>query len=690
MDKYLIEIGVEEFPAKYIKSTQQQIVSGMKKLLEENKYEYKEIKINSTPRRFALLVDGISANSEGTTEKVKGPAKKIALDENGEPSKALSGFLKSKGLSKEDIYFEELNGVEYVFANLVHEVEKIENVLSQGVPSMISNITNPRAMRWGGKNIRFLRPIRWIVSILNDEVLDFDLEGISVGNITKGHRTLGSSQIVIDKIENYEKLLEENYVIVDEEKRKSIITRGVNRLAKEKGGNYVHDEDLLEEIVQINEYPTTFIGSFDTEYLKLPKEVIVTPMKDHQRYFPIENDQKQLLPYFISVRNGDKKGIENVVKGNEKVLVARLEDAKFFYEQDIQIPFEEYTKQLDSLGFHDGLGNMAQKSNRLKKLVKSLGEQLNISEDIIEHARRAAELSKADLVTKSVIEFTELQGTMGKIYSHISGENKMVSLAIEEQYMPRHAGASLPQTTAGILLSLADKIDTIAGLHSVDIVVTGSQDPYGQRRSALGILNILIDHKMNLDLEIIVKDALFNYVEDFGQNFDYEQVTKTILEFITQRFRNKMIDENHKFDIVDSIIGQDKKDYCEMFEKIKAVEDFFGREDIQDVLTRFVRVKNISKNADTLEVDEQVLNEDDKKIYALKVDLELIDRKINVHNYSKALSRLANLTVEVDNYLDNTMINADDEALKQSRLALIKNISLRVENIFNPTTIVRS
>lgn len=690
MDKYLLEIGVEEFPAKYIKSTQQQIVSGMKKLLEENKYEYKEIKINSTPRRFALLVDGISANSEGTTEKVKGPAKKIALDENGEPSKALSGFLKSKGLSKEDIYFEELNGVEYVFANLVHEVEKIENVLSQGVPSMISNITNPRAMRWGGKNIRFLRPIRWIVSILNDEVLDFDLEGISVGNITKGHRTLGSSQIVIDKIENYEKLLEENYVIVDEEKRKSIITRGVNRLAKEKGGNYVHDEDLLEEIVQINEYPTTFIGSFDTEYLKLPKEVIVTPMKDHQRYFPIENDQKQLLPYFISVRNGDKKGIENVVKGNEKVLVARLEDAKFFYEQDIQIPFEEYTKQLDSLGFHDGLGNMAQKSNRLKKLVKSLGEQLNISEDIIEHARRAAELSKADLVTKSVIEFTELQGTMGKIYSHISGENKMVSLAIEEQYMPRHAGASLPQTTAGILLSLADKIDTIAGLHSVDIVVTGSQDPYGQRRSALGILNILIDHKMNLDLEIIVKDALFNYVEDFGQNFDYEQVTKTILEFITQRFRNKMIDENHKFDIVDSIIGQDKKDYCEMFEKIKAVEDFFGREDIQDVLTRFVRVKNISKNADTLEVDEQVLNEDDKKIYALKVDLELIDRKINVHNYSKALSRLANLTVEVDNYLDNTMINADDEALKQSRLALIKNISLRVENIFNPTTIVRS
>lgn len=690
MDKYLLEIGVEEFPAKYIKSTQQQIVSGMKKLLEENKYEYKEIKINSTPRRFALLVDGISANSEGTTEKVKGPAKKIALDENGEPSKALSGFLKSKGLSKEDIYFEELNGVEYVFANLVHEVEKIENVLSQGVPSMISNITNPRAMRWGGKNIRFLRPIRWIVSILNDEVLDFDLEGISVGNITKGHRTLGSSQIVIDKIENYEKLLEENYVIVDEEKRKSIITRGVNRLAKEKGGNYVHDEDLLEEIVQINEYPTTFIGSFDTEYLKLPKEVIVTPMKDHQRYFPIENDQKQLLPYFISVRNGDKKGIENVVKGNEKVLVARLEDAKFFYEQDIQIPFEEYTKQLDSLGFHDGLGNMAQKSNRLKKLVKSLGEQLNISEDIIEHARRAAELSKADLVTKSVIEFTELQGTMGKIYSHISGENKMISLAIEEQYMPRHAGASLPQTTAGILLSLADKIDTIAGLHSVDIVVTGSQDPYGQRRSALGILNILIDHKMNLDLEIIVKDALFNYVEDFGQNFDYEQVTKTILEFITQRFRNKMIDENHKFDIVDSIIGQDKKDYCEMFEKIKAVEDFFGREDIQDVLTRFVRVKNISKNADTLEVDEQVLNEDDKKIYALKVDLELIDRKINVHNYSKALSRLANLTVEVDNYLDNTMINADDEALKQSRLALIKNISLRVENIFNPTTIVRS
>lgn len=690
MNKYLLEIGVEEFPAKYIKSTQQQIVSGMQNLLEDNNYEYDNVKINSTPRRFALVVDGIRANSEGTTEKVKGPAKKIALDENGEPSRALQGFLKSKNLTMDDIFYEELNGVEYVYANIVHEVESIEDVLSKGVPGIITNITNPRAMRWGGKNLRFLRPIRWIVSLLDDKVLAFDLEGISVGNVTKGHRTLGSNHIVIDKIENYEKLLEDNFVIVEEEKRRSMITRGVNRLAKEKGGNYVHDEDLLEEIVQINEYPTTFIGSFDTDYLKLPKEVIVTPMKDHQRYFPIENDQKQLLPYFISVRNGDKKGIENVVKGNEKVLVARLEDAKFFFEQDIEKPFEEYAKQLDSLGFHDGLGNMAQKSNRLKKLVRTLGEQLNISEDVIEHAKRAAELSKADLVTKSVIEFTELQGTMGRIYSHISGENKMVSIAIEEQYMPRHAGASLPQSTAGILLSLADKIDTIAGLHSVDIVVTGSQDPYGQRRSALGILNILINHRMNLDLEQSFKDALYNYVEDFGQNFDYEQVTKNILGFITQRLRNKAIDENHKFDVVDSVIEQSNKDFREMYEKIQDIEVFFEREDIQDVLTRFIRIKNISKNAEALEVDETVLNEEDKKIYALKEDLELIDTKINVHNYSNALSRLADLTIEVDIYLDNTMINAEEQALKKSRLAMIKNISLRVEKIFNPTTIVRS
>ena len=690
MNRYLIEIGVEEFPAKYIKSTQNQLVSGMEKLLTENKYKFENISINSTPRRFAMSVEGIEANEAGTSEKVKGPAKKIAFDENNEPSKALQGFLKSKCLTIDDITFEELNGVDYVFANINHKVDPIDKVLSENIPELITNISNPRAMRWGGKNLRFLRPIRWILSLLDDEVLSFDLEGIKVGNTTKGHRTLGKSEIVINSINNYESLLEENYVIVNEEKRRSLITRGINKLSKEKGGNYMHDENLLDEVVHINEYPTAFIGSFNPDYLALPKEVIVTPMKDHQRYFPIEDDSKKLLPYFISVRNGDDKGMENVVKGNEKVLVARLEDAKFFFEQDRQIPFQDYVKQLDSLGFHDGLGNMAQKSSRLNILVESLGEKLNISDEIIENAKRAADLSKADLVTKSVIEFTELQGIMGNIYAKLSGENKIVAQAIEEQYLPRFAGDDLPQSTAGILLSLADKIDTISGLHSVGIKVTGSQDQYGQRRAALGILNILIDHKMNLDIEKAIKDSLFNYVEEFGQNFEYDEVTKTIIDFIRLRLRNKLIEDGYKYDIVDSVLTSNKFDPYELYEKVVSLSQFLENTNEDEALTRFIRIKNISKNAETLEIKKEALEQEDQEVYALLDETKVIDNQIDTHDYKKALDELSRISNMVDKYLDNTMINAENPDLRQARLALVKNYSEKIEKIFDPTVIVRS
>lgn len=688
MNRYLLEIGVEEFPAKHIKSTQAQIKAGFEKLLKENKYDYENIIINSTPRRFAVLVNNIETSEGESSEKVKGPAKKIALDQENKPTKALQGFMKSKNIEFEDVFFEELNGVEYVFANIKHEIEPIESILQRGVPEIIKSISNPRAMRWGGKNLRFLRPIRWIVSILNDQVLKFELEGIKVGNTTKGHRTLGKSQIEIEKIDDYERLLEENYVIVDEEKRRNIITKGLNKLSKAKGGNYISDEDLLEEVVNINEYPTPFLGNFDTEYLKLPKEVIVTPMKDHQRYFPIEDDQKVLLPYFISVRNGDEKGIDNVSKGNEKVLVARLEDAKFFYDLDVEKPFQEYVDQLESLGYHDGLGNMAQKSQRLEKLVKSLGEELDISNDVIENSQRAAQLSKADLVTKLVIEFTELQGVMGRIYAQNSGENKIVAQAIQEQYMPRFAGDDLPESTVGILLSLADKIDSIAGLHSLGIQVTGSQDPYGQRRAALGIINILLENRMKLDLRKIFQDALYNFVEDFGQNFDYEEVSNNIIEFMTARLRNKLIEDGHKYDLIDAVISANKFDIFDIYEKLVCLEQFLEREDSEDVITRFVRMKNISKSYQNQEINPEVLEENDKKMYEMLDKLKDVDNK--QHNYLEVLEDMAEISKSVDDYLDNTMINVDDEELKSSRLALVKEYSSRVENVFDPTVIVRS
>lgn len=690
MNRYLLEIGVEEFPAKYIDSTKNQIVEGINKLLREENYEFDKITINSTPRRFAVLVEGIDSNAENSVEKVKGPAKKIAYDQDGNPSKALQGFMRSKKIGEEDISLEELNGEEYVYASIKNEAKPLDQVLVKGIPSVIRNISNPKAMKWGGKNLRFLRPIRWIVSLLNDEVLEFDLEKISVSNMTKGHRFLGSSEIVIDKIDDYERLLEENFVIVNEEKRKNIIVRGINKLAKANGGNVMMDQDLLHEVVHINEYPTPFIGGFDPEYLELPKEVIITPMKDHQRYFPILDDDNRLLPYFISVRNGDDKGIENVSKGNEKVLVARLEDAKFFYKQDMARPLEDYVEELKSLGYHENLGSMYDKTQRLEKLVKSIGSLLEAGDDSIKLASRAAYLSKADLVTKTVIEFTELEGTMGRIYAEKAKENPIVAKAIEEQYMPRQAKGELPKTTAGVMLSIVDKLDSICGLHALNIQVTGSQDPYGQRRAALGIINILIDNKMSIDLRPLIRDCLYNFVEGFGLDFSYEEISQSIISFIKSRLRNKLIEDGYRYDIIDSVLEQENIDIYEMYLKVRDLSDFIGsREDADEILTGFIRVNNITKDFEDGEIHTEVLEESDLKVLGLNTDLEEIDKLIFIGDYKKSLDYLEKIMVTLNDYLDNTMINVEDEELKNSRLKLVKNVGDRILEIFNPKTIVR-
>ena len=689
MSNYLLEIGVEEFPAKHIKPTQDQFKNGISSVLEKNNYIFDSFSINSTPRRFSIIIRGIEANQSNFSEKVKGPSKKISFDEEGNPTKALMGFLKSKSLELDDITIEELNGEEYVYANIETKIKKLDELLIEEIPNIIKSISNPRQMRWGGKNLRFLRPIRWIVSILDDEVLKFELEGIKVSNVTKGHRTLGSPNIVIDKIDEYEDKLEENYVIVSDKKRRNMITRGINILSKEKGGNYLQDDELLEELIYINEYPTPFIGEFNNEYLNLPKEVIVTTMKDHQRYFPVEDDSHNLLPYFIAVRNGDEEGMENVIEGNKKVLVARLEDAKFFYMKDISIPLEEYVPKLESLAYYDGLGTMLDKSNRLIDLVETIGEKIECGEDAIKIAQRAAYLSKSDLVTSTVIEFTELQGLMGRIFAANSGEDSLVASAIEEQYMPVKSGGELPNTTSGILLSLAEKIDTITGLYSKGVEVTGSQDLYGQRRAVLGILHILVDKQISLDLEKLVKESLYNYVESFGENFDYEEVVEKVLKFIKLRFRNMLIDEGYKHDIIDSVLESNSFDVYRIHEKIEMISKLSESEEFSDEITKFVRVVNISERASHTDINEEVLQEEDRSIFEELNILEQIDKETNTNQYDEALDNLLQLVKLVDKYLDDTMVMVDDDAIRENRLAIVKNVSDRILNIFDPTKIVR-
>ncbi len=690
MSKYLLEIGVEEFPSDYIDSTKKQLEDQFQKLMDENKLSCEKIEVESTPRRFAVLLDGIEANEAEGLISVKGPSKKIAYNEDGEAQKPLLGFLKGQKAELEDVVIKEFKGEDYVFIEKKEESKSVKEVLEENVFDLVKSLSFKRSMRWGGKNIRFARPIRYFVSILDDEVLPFEAEGIRVSNISKGHRVLGSDKIEIDSIDNYEQLLKENYVILKYKDRRDIIVRGLNRLSSEKGGSYLKDEGLIDEVVNIVEYPTVLIGEIDTEYLKLPKEVVITPMMGHQRYFPVIDDKDNLMPYFLLVRNGDDTASENVINGNKKVLVARLEDAKFFYDIDKAKKLEDYVEELKDLTFFDGLGDMRQKTQRLVKLSASYLKLFNLGEDVEASLVRAAELSKADLVTKMVIEFTELEGTMGRIYAKDSGEEDSVATAIEEQYKPRNAEDSLPKTGAGIVLSIADKLDSIVGLYAIEKYVTGSQDPFALRRAAIGVINILIENKIDIDLEELIKDSLYVYTEVNALAFDYDTTVAKVIEFIIDRLRNILIDQGYRYDIVNSVIKTKETNVLRVVQKIKELSKFMENENAEEALTYFRRINNFTKNIEELpEVDEDLFENDLEKNYYESIKAIDLDSYLNSKSYKEGLEALSSNIGIGNEYLDNTMINVEDEKLKNNRLALLNTISGKLKEIFIIDEIVK-
>lgn len=690
MSKYLLEIGVEEFPSDYIGSTKKQLKEKFRKLIDENKLTCESIEVESTPRRFAVLLDGIETIQSESLISVRGPSKKISYNEEGEAQKPLLGFLRGQKAEIDDVVIKEYKGEEYVFVEKKEESKSVKEVLEENVFDIVKSLSFKRSMRWGGKNIRFARPIRYFVSILDDEILPFEAEDIKVSNVTKGHRVLGSDNIVIDSIDSYEELLKDNYVILKYKDRRDIIVRGLNRLSSEVGGSYLKDEGLIDEVVNIVEYPTVLIGEIDTEYLKLPKEVVITPMMGHQRYFPVINDQNNLMPYFLVVRNGDNTASENVVNGNKKVLVARLEDAKFFYDIDNEKNLEEYVEELKDLTFFEGLGNMYQKTQRLVNLSGSYLKLFKLGEDVEPSLLKAAELSKADLVTKMVIEFTELEGTMGRIYAKNSGQPDSVATAIEEQYQPRNAEDSLPKTGAGIVLSIADKLDSIVGLYAIEKYVTGSQDPFALRRAAIGVINILIENKIDIDLEEMIKDSLFVYTEVNALSFDYDTTVEKVIGFIIDRLRNILIDQGFRYDIVNAVIKTDETNILRIVKKVKDLSEFMENEDSEEALTYFRRINNFTKNIEELpEVDEDLLeNELEKNYYESIKNLD-IDSHINSKSYKEGLEELGSNRQLGDEYLDNTMINVEDEKVKNNRLAILNTISSKIKDILAIDEIVK-
>ena len=466
MNNYLLyEIGVEEMPSRFVESTLGQLKDNLTKALTEKRVGFSEIETYATPRRLVLVVKGLADRQADLEEEVKGPSKKIALAEDGSFTKAALGFMKGKGLGENDVYFKDLDGTEYIYATIKEVGEDTEKILCNVLGEIVKAVVFPKSMRWGGKNMRFVRPIRWLLALMNDKVVPVNMEGIIASNKTVGHRFLGAKSIEVTSIEDYLAKLEENYVILDQAKRKAIIRDQIDKVAASINGRVDMDEDLLEEVTYIVEYPTAFYGEFDKEYASLPKEVVKTPMKAHQRYFPVVDDKGDLLANFIAVRNGNDYKIENVKKGNEKVLEARLADALFFFREDRKKALVDYRPQLDTVVFQEKLGTLLDKSERLYKLAGRLADEIgtDVNNDLLE---RAAYLCKADLVTSMVFEFDELQGYMGMEYSKLDKEDPIVSKAIYEHYLPRFSGDEIPQSAEGAILSIIDKIDTIAGISS--------------------------------------------------------------------------------------------------------------------------------------------------------------------------------------------------------------------------------
>lgn len=688
MNKYLLEIGTEEFPAKDVVPMREQLKRGFTKGLKENSLVFESLKVESTPRRFAVLVEGIDHESVADKEEVRGPSKKIAYDEEGNPSKALEGFLRGNGASLDDLIIKEYKGEDYVFIEKSIEIKPIEETIKTLVPEIIQNLSSSKMMKWGGKNLRFARPIRYFLSLYNDEILEFDLEGITVSNITKGHRDLGSDRIVVDAIDDYERLLRENGVILNRDERKSIIKSESIKLAKENGGEILYNEGLLNELADINEFPTPIMGSFNEAYLSLPREVIVTVMVDHQRYFALEDDDSYLMPNFIAIRNGGQEGIDNVRSGNEKVIEPRLKDGEFFYKEDLGKDLDDMVERLKTASYHEDLGTIYDKTQRLISLTELIANQLACADEITSNATRAAYLSKADLVSNMVMEFTELQGIMGRIYALEKGEKEAVAKAIEEQYMPVRSDGDLPESTAGMVLSIADKIDSIASMYAVGHRVTGSQDPFALRRAAIGIINIILDKNLDLDLEEITKDALYTLVDDQSLVFDYDEVMEAILDFFYGRLKTIFLEKDYRYDIIDAVLKSKGSNVFQKSEKIKALTSYI--EENPDFTETVNRLASMGKKSDGREVDPSLLEEDaEKALYEKMSEIEEIESLISRDEFLPALEAFDRLSPYLNDFFDGVMIMVDDEDVRENRLAIIGAYYKLISQIFIVDEIVK-
>lgn len=671
---FLLEIGTEEIPAHVMPLILVQLKDLAEKYFKEARISAGEFQTIGTPRRISLLVKDVAENQADVEEEKRGPSVKIALDAEGNYTKASVGFARGQKISPEDLITRD----GYIYAVIRESGKKTTEILQTLLPKMICDLNFPNNMRWGSLDFKFIRPIRWIVSLFGDEVIPFELANVFSGRISRGHRVLSQGEFTVNSADSYVDDCEKNFVIVDQNQRRAMITAQIEAVAKERGGKAEISEELLEEVLYLVEYPTALSGDFEIKYLNLPPEAVITPMRDHQRYFPVKDLNGKLMPIFVTVRNGGRDYLDVVQHGNERVLKARLEDAQFFFNEDRKKNLDAHRAKLKTVVFQEGLGSVYEKTERLVKLAEKISDLLGekISADERKNAIRAAEISKADLVTGMVTEFTELQGVMGREYAKLDGENAEVAAAIDEHYMPRFAGDSQPKTTAGKILSLADKIDNIVATFSRGLVPTGSQDPFALRRQALGIVNLLTAANWSIQLSEIVNLAmdLLKVTDEVGR----EKIQNNFAEFMKLRVKN-VLSPSTRYDVIDAVID-DIDDIYAVTLKAAAVEQFLNTPDAVKNVQSFVRVGNLAKKAESDKVDEKLINlEAEQVLYkafeAVKIVAgELIDKK----DFIGALDALKKLSAPIDSFFDSVMVMDEDLNIRKNRLALLKS----VENLF--------
>ncbi len=669
-NKLLFEIGCEEIPSRFIPGALEQFQKAAAGLLDDYRLKHGAVEALGTPRRLVLVVAELEEMQPDLVEQIKGPPVDRAYDAQKDPTKALLGFIQGHGVPLEAVRQEELKGAPYIMIDKETSGRPTPELLTELLPKLIQRLSFPRPMYWRQKDVRFARPIRWLLALYGNHPVHFNYAGVEAGKATYGHRFLAPGPFNVDSADHYFTVLADKYVVVDPSRRREMIIEQLNRKAEAQGGKALVDEGLLEEVTYLVEYPVAVDGAFDPVYLDLPQEVPITSMQHHQRYFPIvEKESGRLMPSFVGISNN--RFNPTISKGYTKVLSARLADGRFFFDEDRKMPLESYVEKLESVVFLESLGTLDQKRQRLLELTGKLGIALRLPAGQIETAKRVAHLCKADLVTGLVKEFPELQGVMGREYALLSGETGVVAAGIYDHYLPRFNGDQLPESIEGGLVSLADRIDTLAGCFAIGIQPTGSQDPYALRRQAQGAIAIL----NSFGLQLTVDEYIGIGLEAIGDTLKLDDARKAELQtqladFLVQRIRFALQEKDMEYDLIEAVLGVPFKSVSEIIIKAVVLKDYLNGPLLDEVTVAYNRVATLAGKADGGKVDKALFEEVAEK--ELLMTLQAVESALKGHDDPAfILEKLQILKQPVDNFFDNVMVMAEDEILRKNRLNLL-------------------